>query len=272
MTERPPDAPETRPALTVAVFRSSAEPSPARRPDAPVSALSSNPEIEIIAVDRIATPALRARALGEARGRRAALLSDQYELGDRWLRAALAPAPEADALTGPVLPASSGWIARSIWLWEYAHQAPPIREGPLPVDEAAWIPAGNVIYLAPGAIALERMETATSEIDYHAEMARAGVRFERRAALAVRYRPPRLRAYLRERRDWSARMAAGRGRATGVARAALLPPVWLLCWALRLAPKPRWWAAAVAASPLAALFALAQALGELQGAARRSPR
>ena len=215
---------------------------------------------------------LRAQGLAAARAERVASLSEDYEADAAWLAAA--GAVTADVSSGPVLSADgAGWAERAAWMWEYAHLPPGRTGGALTADEAAWIPAGNVVYRRD-AVPLDEL-SAASEIEAHRALAAQGRSFEHAPRLMVRYRAPSLRRFLRDRRRWSAQWAAGVGRRglAGALLAVALPAALLArqaAWWLR---RPGWRLRFLAALPAFALFCGAQTLGELDAVVgvRRAP-
>ncbi len=186
----------------------------------------------------------RALGIAAAESDLIASLSEDYHVDASWVQAALAVT--AAVAWGPVDPPSgAGYFERAAWLWEYSH---------LPNAGPAWIPAGNVVYqreaLPPGLLA-----RAASEMEAHARLADAGLRFDRLESLRAVYQPPGLAGFLADRRRWSRQ--GSRGRASPW-RALALTPVLLWRQLRRLGTLPF-----APALPAFLLFALAQTLGEL---------
>ena len=211
---------------------------------------------------------LRAAGLSAASAPLAAVLSEDYTVDAAWLEQALR-AGGADVTAGLTLPPKGGGLAaRAAWLWEYAHLASPIGEGPLKRGEAAMVPAGNVIYRRDR-VDPEALQDARSEMDYHRRMFDSGLSFSRDPGLVAEYGPPRLGRFVRHRARWSTAWARVRAHEMPRARRwivgasrLLLPPVLLARFARRIASKPRYWLTCLAAAPLFVIFAFAQAYGE----------
>ncbi|MBI1356205.1 MAG: hypothetical protein GC160_17830 [Acidobacteria bacterium] len=205
----------------------------------------------------------RAQGLAASRAELAASVSEDYIVDAAWLAAARSA--EADVTCGPVTPpAGAGWAARAAWMWEYAHLPAAEAAGPIAAREAAWIPAGNVVYRR-AALPLDELAAAASEIEAHGALAARGLRFVRDPRLRAGYRPPSPAAFLRDRKRWSAEWArrAGRSRPIAVAAALALPLVLPARQARWWLPRPGWRLRFAAALPAFLAFSVAQALGEL---------
>lgn len=171
--------------------------------------------------------------------------------------------PDADVIAGAIaLAPGVGLAARAQYLWEYAHVTPERLQSALP----SHIPGGHVSYLR-AALSEADFAGAWSELDYHAAMARRGLRFACEPALVVNYRPEA--GYLGDRFRWSFE--------EGVLRASRLPR-WQrpLAAAARVALPPLLLGRALTRSgwsgapmiPMWSAFALVQAAGEVAGRLR----
>lgn len=229
------------------------------------------PRLRIVAAD-VAWPLPRRRAEGLRRvsGTRAAVLSEDYRVGDDWARAVASQSDQADVLVGEVLPPDTGFFAGAAYLWEYLHVAPPAAAGRLTRDQARCVPAGAVIYRMSG-LDIASISAAHSEMGYHETLFDAGRRFSRDPLVRVRYMPP-VRGFLANRlrrsREWarsrSAPMSLPLRWLAGSSRIAL-PIVLVARFVLRAAVRPRYWLSALVALPFAALFAAAETAGEIEG-------
>ena len=152
--------------------------------------------------------------------------------------------------------------------------APPTAAGALNGEQARWAPAGAVVYRMK-ALDLDSIAAARSEMDYHAALFDAGKRFYRDPRLQVRYAPS-AHGFLADRmtrsREWAqsrlGSMSTPLRWLSGLLRLAL-PFVLVGRFGLRAAARPRYWFRALAALPLAPVFACAETLGELRGCFRR---
>jgi hypothetical protein len=211
---------------------------------------------------------LRAAGLAAAEAPLVAVLSEDYTVDAAWLARALT-AGDADVLAGVTEPPGGGSLAeRAAWLWEYAHATSALRAGPLEEAEAAQVPAGNVVYRRER-LDVEVLRSSANELEYHRRLHRLGVTFRRDPGLVAVYHPPAFRQFLHDRSRWSAAWARNRARAlppvgrwAAAATRVLLPPLLLARFGLRIARLPRRWLTCVAALPLFAAFACAQAYGE----------
>lgn len=216
-------------------------------------------------------PEMRAAGIRVASGERVAVLSEDYLVGADWLKIAAAGSDSADVLVGEVVHSSSSLFSFAAYLWEYLHVAAPARVGRLGRSEAAWVPAGAVVYRRE-ALDVEQMGCAVSEMAYHQQMFDAGLLFWRDRQITVLYEPPRSNVLLVDRIEWSRLLASSRARSMGIVRRGIqavtrvvLPPVLLLRFLAKLAVRPRYWVMGVVVSPFAVVFSLAEMWGEVQG-------
>lgn len=213
---------------------------------------------------------MRAEGLRGVSGAWAAVLSEDYRVGEDWAQAVTSPPEKQDVLVGAVAPPRRGYFAYAAYLWEYLHVASPTVAGALNREQARWAPAGAVVYRVR-ALDIDLMAAAQSEMGYHAALFDAGKRFYRDPRLQVRYTPP-VGEFLSDRarrsQEWarlrSASMSTPLRRLVGLSRLAL-PLVLCGRFAVRAAVRPRYWPRALTALPLVLLFACAETLGELRG-------
>lgn len=229
------------------------------------------PRLRIVAADASwSLPRMRAEGLRRVSGSRAAVLSEDYRVGDDWAQAVVSEKEQVDVLVSEVMPPDVGFFAGAAYLWEYLPVAPPAAAGLLTRDQARWAPAGAAVYRMSG-LDIASIAAADSEMEYHQALFDAGRRFYRDPRVRVRYMPP-ARGFLFDRlsrsREWarlrSAPLPLPLRWLAGSSRIAL-PAVLLGRFLLRAAVRPRYWARSLAALPCAALFAAAETLGEIEG-------
>ncbi len=218
------------------------------------------------------SPARRAAGVAAARGDLVAVLNEDYRPAAGWAATAIAFDDDADVLAGEVHPApGSKGSALAAFLWEYLHWAPAGRREQLGAAQARLAPAGAVVYrrsaIDPGLLAAAR-----DEMEYHARMHEAGLRFVREPRLRLEYAAPNLAEFLRLRAKWSFDWASGRAEgisvpARWIAGAARLawPPVAVWRFLRRAAGAGTWRWPAITALPYAPLFACAEGWGEVRG-------
>ena len=240
--------------------------------DADARAIADSAGNPVVLVEAGGLPARRAAGIARARTDLVAVLSEDYRLGQGWAQAAVEFDPQADVLAGEVHPAlASRGARRAAFCWEYLHWAPTGRRKQLEAGQARLAPAGAVIYRRR-AVDPQRMAQARSELEYHAEMFAAGLRFVREPKLRLEYVAPELWDFLRLRAGWSRDWAHGHaeGRSTlerwaaGAARI-VWPPVAIWRFVRRAAVAGEWRASALAGLPYALLFACAEGWGEARG-------
>lgn len=232
---------------------------------------ANRPSLKRVSVDaNVSAPAARAMGLRAASSQRAAVLSEDYRIEPSWAAAAC-EAASADVLVGEVHGPKRGIFARAAYLWEYSSVAAPAAPGDLDRAAACRSPAGAVIYRLDG-LDLEAMSGAASEMEHHGRLFDAGRTFRRNPQLAVRYEAPRRGDFFADRRlrsyawaqhraaalSWPLRIAAGASRIA-------LPFVLLGRFWMNAAVRPRYWGAALLGKPYAALFAVTEMWGEMQG-------
>ncbi len=234
------------------------------------------PRLRIVAADAAwSTPRMRAEGLRLVSGTWAAVLSEDYRVGDDWAEAVVSEREQRDVLVGEVMPPDKGIFAGAAYLWEYVHIAPPAAAGELTRLQVRWAPAGAVVYRI-NALDIDSIAAARSEMEYHEALFDAGRTFYRDPRMRVRYAPP-VREFLPDRvrrsREWarsrSASMSLPSRCVAGSFRIAL-PIVLLSRFGVRAAVRPRYWFGALATLPYALLFAGAETLGELRGYCGRS--
>lgn len=229
------------------------------------------PRLRVVAAEATwSSPRLRAQGLLSVSGSWAAVLSEDYCVGNDWAEAAVSPRERRDVLVGEVMPPHKGFFAGAAYLWEYLHVAPPAAAGELTREQARWAPAGAVVYRM-SALNIEAIAAARSEMEYHQALFDAGRSFHRDPRMKVRYAPPVhgfLSVRVRRSREWarlrSASMSLPSRCLAGSTRIAL-PIVLLGRFIVRAALRPRYWVRALTALPAALLFAGAETLGELRG-------
>ena len=209
-----------------------------------------------------------------------AVLHERYEITDGWydaMRAALRD--ETDVVGGTTSPgAGYGRLQWAMFLTEYAHIAPPMPNGPLDLNGAAMLPGGNVSYRRR-VFDVARMGDHLSELDFHASLFRAGVRFERSAGMDARFVSTlSLDEYREERRAFSRRYGqlhgSGKPAPIRVAQAAArlaLPPLLLARRIRQALPKPELRPHLFGALPWMSYFAWIQSVEEIAGILTASP-
>lgn len=216
----------------------------------------------------------RHAAACRATGELIAVLHERYAVREDWVRAVLAAHEGAcDVAAGCVAPSArlplSAW---AMYLSEYAHVCPPMPSGPLPDNEAAMVPGGNVTYKRR-VLSLADMGQALWELDFHQALLKAGARFVRGANMDVEFAHPfSVREYIAERfavsRDLAALRLCGGSPASALVYAVTrlaLPPVLLARMGGRIARTP-YKARLLHALPWMLFFTVVQTWGEMVGA------
>lgn len=213
---------------------------------------------------------MRAEGLRRVSGAWAAVLSEDYRVGDDWAQALISQTERQDVLVGEVMPPHGEFFACAAYLWEYLHVAPPAAAGALTREQARLAPAGAVVYRMQ-ALVVDALAAAHSEMDFHASLFDAGKRFFRDPRMQLRYAPPVpgfLADRMRRSREWAQSRSASQSptlrRLAGLSRIAL-PVVLVSRFAVRAAVSPRYWLRALTAVPFVLLFAGAETVGELHG-------
>lgn len=234
------------------------------------------PRLRVVAAEATwSTPRMRAQGLLGVSRTWAAVLSEDYRVGDDWAEAVVSQRERRDVLVGEVMPPRKGFFAGAAYLWEYLQVAPPAMAGELTREQARWAPAGAVVYRM-SALDIESIAAARSEMEYHQALFDAGRSFHRDPRMKVRYAPlvhGFLSGRVRRSQEWarlrSASLSLPSRCLAGSSRIAL-PIVLLGRFIVRAASRPRYWVRALTALPAALLFAGAETLGELRGYFGRS--
>ena len=202
------------------------------------------------------------------------VLQERYEIGEGWYAAMQAALRGDVGVAGGTVSPGLGYSRRewAMYLTEYSHIAPPMPEGMLDLRNAAFLPGGNVSYrryvfdLAP-------MGGHLSELDFHASLYRAGVRFTRCAGMDARFASTlSLAEYCEERRTFSRRYGQLHGREKSIllrtvqaAARFALPPLLLTRCIRQSLPRPQLRRRLWGAFPWMSYFAWIQMMEEISG-------
>ncbi len=234
------------------------------------------PQVRLLHVPPGTTlPAMRATALGEARGRYVAVTEDHCIAPPDWLanvaRAFAEAPPDTVAIGGAVENGvDDTWLDHATFLCEYSAFLAPMREG-----EPANLPGMNVAYVRS---ALERIDQQALSAGFwestaHPALVRAGGRLRASARVRIvhakRFRPG---FFIRQRFAYSRHYAARRFdpsqsalRALALVVSVVLPPLLLARIARAVLSKPGHGGELLAALPWLAVFVVVWAAGEMAG-------
>ena len=182
------------------------------------------------------TTLMQARLTGMERSTRnhVAVLNERYSVSEQWLAALLEEhaGVKADIVSGVVAaPASLSTVEWAMYLTEYSASAPPVPREVATLPEAAALPTGNVRY-AKQILETANIKGATTDLDLHSSLFRAGARFMRDNRMQVEFACPNtLEEYLAERRQVSYDFARHRARR-------MSPPARVFAAVLRLGLPP----------------------------------
>jgi len=209
---------------------------------------------------------IRTEGIARATGERIAVPGDRYEVTPRWVKA-LFERSAFDVTGGCVAPAASlnywGWC---VYLSEYAHIAPPVREGT--TQQPKLVPGGNAIY---NSSVVRRYATTVPRTDlaFHSSLLESGVTIGICADFEVSFaHPPGISEYVRER-FWFSRAIGAESGLKKLLLAPLLPFVLLIRIGTAVMEKRRYRLRFVASAPAILLLSAVQSAGEFAGALSR---